>query len=400
MKETKKEKCEKHFNNIITKYDNTINSNFKEKAKKLEKIVKDFIISKELILYGGTALDLLLPKNKKIYTNEKLFDYDVYSHNALKDGKELVELLIKNGFKYVQLRQAMFTNDTFKIFVENLGACDITMITKVEYGKMKTMAFTRSKLLIMAPHILIAYMCMELSQPQLAYYRWSKVYERHIIFNKVYGINTLNNLTLNTILPHKNIEKLLIESLAFFKKNKLPLFGNHALKIIQGKNINKFSIFDNEMSYLGCMTTDINLVINFYKKKTNIEVEHCKYFIRIKHDNINICDIYDASDICISVCKISGYSIVSLFGMKYYLSLQLIDCIYEKVKCDYIKYYIYIINNIINKFNCKSMCMISLDCYGNGKSNTWEIRKTRWDTGIIVFKPMVKNNKANTVFNI
>ena len=64
MKETKKEKCEKHFNNIITKYDNTINSNFKEKAKKLEKIVKDFIISKELILYGGTALDLLLPKNK------------------------------------------------------------------------------------------------------------------------------------------------------------------------------------------------------------------------------------------------------------------------------------------------------------------------------------------------
>ena len=31
MKETKKEKCEKHFNNIITKYDNTINSNFKEK---------------------------------------------------------------------------------------------------------------------------------------------------------------------------------------------------------------------------------------------------------------------------------------------------------------------------------------------------------------------------------
>ena len=86
--------------------------------------------------------------------------------------------------------------------------------------------------------------------------------------------------------------------------------------------------------------------------------------------------------------------------MKYYLSLQLIDCIYEKVKCDYIKYYIYIINNIINKFNCKSTCMINLECYGNGKSNTWEIRKTRWDTGIIVFKPMVKNNKANTVFNI
>jgi hypothetical protein len=44
--------------------------------------------------------------------------------------------------------------------------------------------------------------------------------------------------------------------------------------------------------------------------------------------------------------------------------------------------------------------MISLDCYGNGKSNMWEICKMRWDKGIIKYKPMVKNNKANTVFNI
>jgi hypothetical protein len=399
MKETKKEKCEKHFKSVIDKYENNVNNEYKKKAKKLELIVKNFIKSKELILYGGTALDLLLPKNKKIYNDDKLFDYDVYSCNAINDGKELVKLLIENNFKYVQLRQAMFTNDTFKIFVENLGACDITMISKEEYNKLKSVAYIRKNMLIIAPHILLAYMCMELSQPQLAYYRWSKVYDRHIILNKEYGINTIKNLTLNTIIPHTNIEKLLTESLLFFKKNKLPLLGYHALKIIQGKNINKFSIFDNEMSYISCASTDISIVINFYKKKLDITVQSYKYFTRIKHDNINICDIYDASNICISICKISGYSIVSLFGMKYYLYLQLIDCIYEKEKCDYIKYYIYIVNNLMNKFNCKTNCMVNLECYGNGKSNMWEIRKMRWDKGIIKYKPMNGNSKANTVFN-
>jgi hypothetical protein len=394
----RKEKCEKHFKNMITQYENIVDYDYKKKAKLLEKTVKDFIIKKELILYGGTAINLLLPKTHKIYTNDKLSDYDVYSANPIKDGKELVDLLIKNNFKYVQLRQATPTNDTFKVFVENISACDITTISHEEYDKMKSIAPIKKQMFIAAPSILIAYMCMELSQPHLSYYRWDKVYERHKLFDKVYGIYDNKSLTLNTIIPHIHIEKLLKESLTFFKKNKIPLMGYHAVKILEGKNIYNFNIFDPHMSYLSCVSTDINKIIGFYKNKLDITIIKYDRLIRIKHDNMFICDIYDVSDICISICKKSGYSIVSLFGMKYYLYLQYIDNLYNKVKCDYIKYYIYIINNLIKKNNCKSNCMINLECYGNGKSNMWEIRKMRWDKGIILYKPNI-NSKANTIFN-
>jgi hypothetical protein len=263
---------------------------------------------------------------------------------------------------------------------------------------MKSIALKRKQMLITSPSILLAYMCMELSQPHLAYYRWDKVYERHILFDKVYGINDISS-TLNTITPHIHIEKLLKESLTFLKKHKIPLMGYHAVKIFEGKNINNFTIFDTNMSYLSCVSTDINKIIDFYKNKLDIALVTNDNLTRIKYDNIYLCDIYDVSNICISICKKSGYSLVSLFGMKYYLYLQYIDNLYNKVKCDYIKYYIYIVNNLIKKTNCKTRCLVELECYGNGKSNIWEIRKMRWDKGIVLYKPMI-NSKDNTVFNV
>lgn len=388
---TKKEKCEKHFKNIINKYESIIDYEYKKKAKKLEKIVKEFIIKKGLILYGGSALDILLPKNNKIYTNDKLFDFDAYSSDPIKDGKELVDLLIKNKFKYVQLRQAMFTNDTFKVFVENIPACDITRISKIEYDKMKAISYTRRKMLIASPHILIKYMCMELSQPHLSYYRWDKVYERHMVFDKIYGIN--DNKLLMTITPPPDIEKVLKESLTFFKKHKIPIMGYQAIRILEGKR-NQFLILDTDMSYLSCVSIDINKLVTFYKKKLDITIETNNTLTRIKYNTIYICDIFNVSDICVSICKKSDYLLVSLFGMKYFLYLQFID----NLKSDYIKYNISILNNLIKKTNCKATCLIDLECYGNGKSNMWEIRKMRWEKGIIIYKPIL-NNKANTIFN-
>ena len=395
----RKEKCEKHFKSMIKKYEDIVDYDYKKKAKLIEKIVKEFIIKKELILYGGTAIDLLLPEQNKIYTKSKLSDYDVYSSDPIKDGKELVDLLIKNNFKYVQLRQATVTNDTFKVFVENISACDITRISKNEYIKMKSISSKKKQMLIASPAILIGYMCMELSQPHLSYYRWDKVYERYIIFDKLYGIYDNTSLNMNNITPYILIEKILKESLSFFKKNKIPLMGYHAIKIFEGKSINNFSIFDTDMSYLSCVSTDIDKIITFYKNKLDITLVTTNNLIRIKYDNIFICDIYDVSNICVSICKKSGYSLVSLFGMKYYLYLQYIDNLYNKINCDYIKYYIYIINSLIKKSNCKSKCLVELECYGNSKSNMWEIRKMRWDKGIIIYKPMI-NDKINTVFNV
>ena len=122
-----KEDCKEHFEKIIKNYENNMELSYVKKTNKIKLIIKKFIIENKLILYGGTAIDLLLPTSKKIYKkNEKLFDYDVYSNDAYNYGIKLVDLLTKHKYKYVQLREAAFTQSTFKVFVENLPVFDIT----------------------------------------------------------------------------------------------------------------------------------------------------------------------------------------------------------------------------------------------------------------------------------
>ena len=64
-----------------------------ETNKDIFNIIEDFIKQKKLICYGGTAINNILPKKAQFYNkNFEVPDYDVFSKNALKDAKELVDL--------------------------------------------------------------------------------------------------------------------------------------------------------------------------------------------------------------------------------------------------------------------------------------------------------------------
>ena len=172
-------KCSKHFDEIITKYEDNIEYNIIQKYAKINLIITKFIIDNNLILYGGTALDFHLPTNNKIYKKDALFDYDVYSNKALINGKKLVNILVKLNFKYVQLREASFTRATYKIFIEDIPIFDITELNNEDYIKYLFLSHTINKFKVISKEILIKHMCMQLSQPHLSYFRLNKIYERY-----------------------------------------------------------------------------------------------------------------------------------------------------------------------------------------------------------------------------
>ena len=61
-------------------------------------IVKEFIIDKQLILYGGQSIDFALRlKGDYIYTDDVIPDYDFYSFNHFNDAYELGLIL----FNYI-----------------------------------------------------------------------------------------------------------------------------------------------------------------------------------------------------------------------------------------------------------------------------------------------------------
>ena len=60
-------------------------------------LIEQFISKKELLCYGGTAINKYLPKEKQFYEDNDIPDYDCFSTNSLKDAKELANILFKNN---------------------------------------------------------------------------------------------------------------------------------------------------------------------------------------------------------------------------------------------------------------------------------------------------------------
>jgi len=388
-----KEDCKEHFETIIKNYENNMELNYVKKTNKIKLIIKKFIIENKLILYGGTAIDLLLPTNKKIYKkNEKLFDYDVYSNDAYNYGIKLVDLLTKYKYKYVQLREAAFTQNTFKVFVENLPVFDITNLPKEQYEKYLDFIKKKQQMLVIGPEVLIRDMCTQLSQPHISYFRLSKTYERYNLFNSIYGITKYNKKKIKLFEPTEeeyNILKLLLSEC---KKNGYPILGYYGLQLLNNKN--EFHSINNETAYLSFFTKDINKIIKKLNKY-GITIERNENYITIFYNDKNICDIYDSSDLCISFCKKKDFNVLSIFGIKYFIYNNLISKINN---IEISKYMISNINKYITNTNCKDNCKLNLECYGDGKPPGWQIIKSRWDNGIVKYKPSLKK-QLDTYFN-
>ena len=388
-----KEDCKEHFETIIKNYENNMELSYVKKTNKIKLIIKKFIIENKLIIYGGTAIDLLLPTSKKIYIkNEKLFDYDVYSNDAYNYGIKLVDLLTKHKYKYVQLREAAFTQSTFKVFVENLPVFDITNLPKEQYEKYLDFIKKKQQMLVIGPEVLIRDMCAQLSQPHISYFRLSKTYERYNLFNGIFGITKYNIKKIKLFEPTEeeyNILKLLLSEC---KKKGYPILGYYGLQLLNNKN--EFYSINNETAYLSFFTTDINKIIKKLKKY-EITIERNENYITILYNNKNICDIYDSSDLCISFCKKKGLNVLSIFGIKYFIYNNLISKI-NNIETD--KYIITNINKYITNTNCIDNCKLNLECYGDGKPPGWQIIKSRWDSGIVKYKPSLKK-QLDTYFN-
>lgn len=390
-----KENCKEHFNKIIKKYEKDIELSFLKKTLKLKLLIKDFIIKNNLILYGGTAIDLLLPSDSKIYKkNQQLFDYDVYSNNAYKYGVQLVDLLVKNKYKYVQLREAAFTRDTYKIFIENLPVFDITNLSNDKYELYLSLAKKKNKMLIVSPEILIRDMCSQLSQPHISYFRLDKTYERYKLFNNIYGIKKYQTNKIKLHKPNPEVYQILKKILNICKKNGYPLTGYHALQILNNNNINNFYSINNETPYLSFFTKDFQKIINLLKDYNITSIKYLNY-ISIFYNNKNLCDIYDSSDLCISFCQKKGFNILTIFGIKYFIYDELIknNNINETTK-----YIIYQVNKYIRNNDCLESCKFNMKCYGDGKPPGWDIIKSRWNDGIIKYKAN-QQSELKTFFN-
>jgi hypothetical protein len=172
-------------------------------VQKIIGIVEDFIQKKKLIVYGGTAINNILPKTDQFYNFDyEIPDYDFFSKHALEDAKELADIYVKRGFKVVEAKAGVHFG-TFKVFVNNIGIADITQLHDLIFDTLSKTAILKKNIYYCPANFLRQSMYLELSFPDGDVSRWEKVLKRLVLLNKHYPLypKKCNNIQRNSILP-------------------------------------------------------------------------------------------------------------------------------------------------------------------------------------------------------
>jgi hypothetical protein len=151
-------------------------------------VVESFLAEKKRIIYGGAAINALLPKNIRFYGPDDLPDYDFLTPDALEDCAVLMEKYRIAGFKDVETRLGIHEG-TYKIFVNYRAAADITEMPREIYDRLYKKARLRGSLLCAPPDWLRMAAYLELSRPLGdVENRWQKVFYRLQLLNKIYPL--------------------------------------------------------------------------------------------------------------------------------------------------------------------------------------------------------------------
>jgi hypothetical protein len=156
---------------------------------------------KRVLLYGGAAINSLLPKESKFYDPNELMDLDVYTTDKMTLFETLKAAYVKAGYPLVNIFPAMNEN-TYKVQVEGMLVLDVHVLSKSYFDYL----FKGSKvgdlgIRCTSVDYLRYTFYKQLSEPMTAY-RWKKVFERLMIFNKVYPpLSQCNQDTSHILTP-------------------------------------------------------------------------------------------------------------------------------------------------------------------------------------------------------
>lgn len=174
----------------------------KDIVKALE-IVKEFIISKKLILAGGTGLDYLLKLkgNPGIYDPKRLPDFDFYSPNHLEDSCELANELQRLGYNNMTNINAVHAT-TRRVRVNFFPVADITYVPENIFTLIPVIKL-KSGMLVRGPEMIRIDMHRSLCMPyenvprEVILHRWKKDIERFNLLVESYPIEGMTKLYKN-----------------------------------------------------------------------------------------------------------------------------------------------------------------------------------------------------------
>ena len=235
---------------------------------KMTEICEHFIRKTKAVVYGGTAINTLLPKTTKFYNTEiDVPDYDIYTSDPIRHAKQAVDLFIKAGFTHVEAKSSIHYG-TYKIFVEFVGAMDITFMPVKLFKLVQKKAFVRNGMFFCHPDLLRQAIYIELANPYGDVDRWKKVLPRLHKLNAAFPIKASKcgdlkfevktgpvDEKLNAILEGFMIEESVVFLGAFAYSYYLP---NNSPPLVKPENSGYYDILvENPASFIKKITAEL-----------------------------------------------------------------------------------------------------------------------------------------------
>lgn len=268
LNKTNIDKLTKKLDKIIQKKKDDNIKKLYYKNVRIYSLIKSFIKKKNLLIYGGIAVNSILPEKDRFYNKYETPDIDFFSYKAKSDAIELVNYLSNNGIKYVEVKSGIHY-ETFKIYVNFKPIADITDIPKYLFDKMMIMSKKETDIIKQyAPDydiksapldFLRLAMHIELSRPDGYIDRWMKVFKRMTLLYDYYPIildKHCNGYEKERSIKIIEIRPKLID---IIKKINEPLIGIEAVKLYLQEgdiNIDNNAILDQNMTIFDIISKD------------------------------------------------------------------------------------------------------------------------------------------------
>jgi len=166
-------------------------------------IVENFLKKKHRLCYGGQAINAYLPTKYKFYDPENSIpDYDFFTPAQYSDIETIVRALKRAGFVEISVREGMHEG-TVKIYVDYVPVADITAIDATLYQTLSKRESRIDGISYLDANTLRMLMYLELSRPRGEVTRWSKVYERLLLFNEFVSIKSCPGFNAQTVFQNQ-----------------------------------------------------------------------------------------------------------------------------------------------------------------------------------------------------
>lgn len=383
-----------------------------EKYIAMFKVTERFIQQKNLLVYGGLALNWALPKHKRFYDEYELPDYDFFSYDARTHAVELADIYHREGYKYIEVRPGIHYA-TYKVFVDFQAVADITDIPIKLFEHLLQISMEERPMILkhnptldvnIAPLSLLRLSFhIELSRPNGFIERWEKIYSRMILFYHNYPLLYAPCKEIFIDETNTRLHELKRVVINYCKTHKLPMLGLEAVKTYMwynGTKVPDSHILDPRMPLIEivCLkyrqetTSLMNLLKSMCDKTENIVAKHHAALNKselipkhqmiywVNEDGIQrplVC-IYN-SQACYAFKLIEGVMVLSIDSLlSFFYSYIFTNREYYNI--DKIKCIINILLNLQHKhlFDNKYVWRrFGLECYGN-QPQLEDVKRERW----------------------